>query len=77
MVFVEPITYGIAQESILGPLLFLLYINDLGNSVNCLPCLFADDTCLLIGNSNFTLLESAMSNDVKNVSKWCKVNKLS
>jgi len=74
---VESITYGVAQGSIFDPLLFLLYINDLGNSVTCLPHLFADDTCLLIGNSNLTLLEAAMNNDLENVSKWCKANKLS
>ena len=44
---IESITYGVAQESILGPLLFLLYINDLNNAENCLSRLFADDTSLL------------------------------
>ena len=45
---IKLITNGVAQGSTLGPILFLLYINDLYNSTNCFPRLFADDTCLVL-----------------------------
>ena len=74
---IESITYGVAQESILSLLFFLLYINDLSSSVNCLPGLFADDTCLLRDNPNLASLEVAMNKDLANVYNWCIANKLS
>ena len=74
---IESITYDVAQGSILGPLLFLLYTNDLNNSVNCLPRLFADHTCLIIDSPNLASLETEMNKDLANVYDWCIANKLS
>ena len=43
----QQVTFGVSQGSILGPLLFLIYINDLRNVLNSTSRLFADDTCLM------------------------------
>jgi len=46
---------GVPQESTLGPLLFLLYVNDILNSIQSDPRVFADDTCLILSHSNLSL----------------------
>ena len=48
--------FGVPQGSILGPLLFLIYINDIPNALFSKPRLFADDTCLVIQAPNPSLL---------------------
>ena len=73
----KSIKYGVAQGSKIGPLLFLIYINDLPNSVHCIPRLFADDICLLLADANLNSLHETINNELINLSHWCKANKLS
>ena len=74
---IKLITNGVEQGSTLGPILFFLYINDLYNSTNCLPRLFADDTCLVLHSPDPNNLEHIMNNELRDVDEWCCANKLS
>lgn len=66
------------QGSILGPLFFILYVNDLRNVCkNVLPLIFADDTCLLLSHSNFDSLMREANEELSNITEWFKVNQLS
>ena len=62
----------------LGPLLFLLDVNDLPNTVLVLGTLtlFADDTCLMPKHSNFSTLQSNLNYQAFCLIDWCKSNKL-
>ena len=74
----QDITCGVPQGSTLGPLLFLLYINDLKNSVKFAKAShFADDTCLTYSNKNPKTLESNLNYDLKNLTQWLRANRLS
>ena len=62
----------------MGPLLFLLYINDLSSvSERLLSFMFADDTSMLIHGKDVSLLEQEMNRELCKVTTWLKVNKLS
>jgi hypothetical protein len=69
---------GVPQGSILGPLLFLLYINDLPNAIKhkALHILFADDTSILITNPNSNQLQSDLNTVSAQLNKWFKSNLL-
>ena len=72
------ITHGVPQGSVLGPLLFLLYINDFSRCSNVVDFhIFADDTNLFYSNSNLVELESIVNYNLKMVSDWLMVNKVS
>ena len=71
------VTCGVPQGSILGPLLFSLYINDIPNVSSFHISLFADDACLLLSNSCPQRLEFFVNNELIKVNDWLKVNKLS
>ena len=75
----QTIKCGVPQGSILGPLLFILYINDPNPNASEFtdPLLFADDTSIFYSHPNPNCLESVLNDKLQNIDVWQKCNKLS
>ena len=73
----KSISCGVPQGSVCGPLLFLLYINDLTKALKkCKVSLYADDTVLYYSNSNMDIVRVSIQEDLIELSNWCRMNKL-
>ena len=71
----DAITQGVPQGSVLGPLFYIIYANDVVKMVkHCKVAMYADDTVLYTANKNFTKSVRFMQEDMSSISTWCARN---
>ena len=71
-----PVTCGVPQGSNLGPILFLIYINDLSNCLNhATPRMFADDTSISYSASTTSELQNVINSELKKLNSWLITNR--
>ena len=74
---IQTIKYGVSHGSILGPLLFLIYINDLNQSIkNSKIHHFADDKNPLYASSSLKNINKKINFDLSNLVQWLRANKI-
>ena len=64
------ISAGVPQGAVLGPLLFLIYINDISDDLTGMARLFADDTSLSLSSASMAEIEFVLNNDLEKLSNW-------
>jgi Reverse transcriptase (RNA-dependent DNA polymerase) len=68
---------GVPQGSILGPLLYLIYVNRMSDCImSCQSYMYADDTVILASHKSLKMAESYIQNDFNNILKWCHDHEL-
>lgn len=70
------LSYGFPQGSILSPILFLIFFNDLPKSTQLFILLYCDDTTILASGSNLQELISFVNSELRNISVWFRANKM-
>ena len=69
----EFITAGVSQGSVVGPMLFLIYINDISEALSGIARLFADDTSLSFSSADPAEIERILNQDLSKLSAWAKI----
>ncbi len=73
---IKPVIHGVPQGSILGPLLFIAFMNDLPLHLDSSLDMYADDSTLGASGKTIEDLEVKLNSDMAKVNKWCKDNKM-
>ena len=71
------VSCGVPQGSILGPLLFLMYVNDMPQAISCKLLLYADDSCIIFQHREIKVIEEHLNEDFANLCEWFVDNKYS
>ena len=73
----ENVTCGVPQGSILGPLLFTIYVNDMCSAINSDLCLYADDSMLITSGKDVKCIERTLKSEMDNINDCLVQNRLS